>query len=64
MTKTKSQKKLNIQIFNIQNRFGHLRIGFWRLSGRPAGGFIIWILLFGAYLRSIINKFDRHILTQ
>jgi hypothetical protein len=52
MTKNKSQIKLN-----IQNRFGHLRIGYWRL-------FVICILLFGAYFRSIINKLDRHILTQ
>ena len=57
MTKNKTQIKLNVQIFNIQDGFGHLRIGYWRL-------FVIWTLQFGAYFMSIINNLDRHILTQ
>ncbi len=62
MTKNKSQIKLNVQIFNIQNSFGHLRIGYWRLSVRT--GFVNWILLFGSYSKSIFNIMDRYILTQ
>ena len=53
MTSTKLQINHNIQKFNNQTRFGHLKIDICYLV-------VICLLFFGALFQNLIEFIDRH----